>query len=340
MRQESGAWLYDDWMENTTAGLENTVTDRCAGIHCAHTYTHRSRHYKAPQCMVTHTHTQWIHCLSLCCQMSMHSSLSHTAAPPHVRPQTQAWMQTVFSVISKLVIMRAASLLLALLILHMNAPWQQHREALQKERSHRPVNADTTTCDYGRIVSWKTTDNTLWAAFLTGFHAAFLEWDIKSKETISGWYFVQSCEDNNQKKTTVWAPNPVLPAVPTVCLPYFTSDMINSTERHLCHRLFWSGNRGAIEYDRRKQSLRECPPQVGNVEAVRQAGHWLKLLDLGTQTRGKETGSQGPEREVSPWMPTNRSGNSLRLWLVCVQWKECWIRTACLCAVYVTERSH
>ena len=89
------------------------------------------------------------------------------------------------------------------------------------------------------------------------------------------------------------APNPVPPTVPTLCLPYFTSDMINSTERHLCHRLFWSGNRGAIEHDRRKQSLRECPPQVGNVEAVRQAGHWLKFLDLGTQTRGKRDRKSG-----------------------------------------------
>lgn len=52
-------------MENTTAGLENTVTDRCAGIHCTHTYTHRSRHYKAPQCMVTHTHTHTVDSLPL-----------------------------------------------------------------------------------------------------------------------------------------------------------------------------------------------------------------------------------------------------------------------------------
>ena len=85
----------------------------------------------------------------------------------------------------------------------------------------------------------------------------------------------QSFEVNNHRKATrgapLPAPSPALPTVPTLCLSYFTSDVINGTEHILCHRLFRSGNRGAVEYDRRKQSLRECPPQVGNVEAVHQA---------------------------------------------------------------------
>ena len=222
--------------------------------------------------------------------MSIHSSLSHTAAPPHVRPQTQAWMQTVFSVISKLVIMRAASLLLALLILHMNAPWQQDRGALQKERSHRPVNADTIPCDYGRIMSWKTTDNTLWAAFLTDFHASFLEGGIKSKETISHW-----CVSRVLRLTTTGRPLGELPSQPQVLryLLYQPSVYlyIRRDKRHRTHSLpqIVQVRKQRGSRVRQEETKSTWVPSAGWKCGSGPSGRSsAEILGLGTETRGEK----------------------------------------------------
>lgn len=122
----------------------------------------------------------------------------------------------------------------------------------------------------------------------------------------------------------------VLGHLSTLCLPYLTSDMTNSTECHLCHRLFWSGNRGTAEYDRRKQSLRKCALQR---DTVCQAGQRLKFFGRCTKTGERRR----EERQESVWevtsqIPTNRSGNSLWFWLVCGQQNVEWL---CMCACRV-----
>lgn len=116
-----------------------------------------------------------------------------------------------------------------------------------------------------------------------------------------------------------WATDSPFPLI-TWPSPHTWQSVQNAT---FWHRLFWSGNRGAVKYDRRKQSLRECALQArnGERESVRQVTDWNSLVVA--QNRGKQTGRQGSVWEVSPWIPTDRSGNSLRLWLVCVRCKAC-----------------
>lgn len=149
----------------------------------------------------------------------------------------------------------------------------------------------------------------------------------------------QRFEVNNQRKAgkhpnatvthhsmTLWEPNASQSSA-TIVFSDFTSDMKNSTDYHLCHRLFRSGNRGALECDRRKQSLRKCALQVGNGDTDCQAGQWLKFF--GTQNRGKTTGT--------PQIPANRSGNSLWLWLVCVRYDACWMTCILQCTWWSVE---
>lgn len=64
--------------------------------------------------------------------------------------------------------------------------------------------------------------------------------------------------------------------------------MKNGTECHLCHGLFWPGNRGAVKYDRRKQSKLKRAPHVGNGHTVCQAGQWLKFFGTETGERRQE----------------------------------------------------
>lgn len=90
----------------------------------------------------------------------------------------------------------------------------------------------------------------------------------------------------------------------TLRLPYLTLDMPNSPDWHFCHRLFWSGNRSAVEYDKRTQSLRTCALQVRNEDTIGQAGQWLKFF--GTKTGGNDTGRQESVWEVIPCILTGQ----------------------------------
>ncbi len=150
-------------------------------------------------------------------------------------------------------------------------------------------------------------------------------WQIQKNKVIS-----RKFEVNNQKKagklpsdaysshygtTGAYLPCWVLGYLSTLCLPYLTSDMTNSTECHLCHRSFRSGNRGTAKYGRRKQSLRECALQR---DTVCQADQRPEFFGRGTKTgEGRREERQGPVWEVISQIPKNRSGNSLWLWLVC-----------------------